>query len=197
MSTKLETTLNLLSAAAIASGNTAKLAAKVGETRIGAYTLYVQAAIVADGTDTLTRASDLLFEQIRTTGRVKDESGTARMIGAKPNKDGSGFIVPSAISAAKSYLIDAIVRDIPLIDGEDPRSFNAIRKDVMAAKEAEKRAALTGVDAMRAEVLDLVARLAETAKDADEATLQAIGEHLEGFYPTTEATQAASLAAAA
>lgn len=200
--TTLNHVMSILSQAAIESGNATKQAAKLDGTRKGAYALYVQAAIVSDGTNMLKQASEALFQMIRTTGRVVDAEGKSRNIGAKPNKDGTGFVVPSAISAAKSYLLDAMERDIPLQDPDgSERAFTAIRKDVMAAKEAERRAALTGDEALRASALDLLGSLVESVKDADGAALAALAASIETLAVSAlidaETEQAEAIAAAA
>lgn len=169
---------NMLADAAIGSGDASRMQQRVADKRGGAYTLYVQAAILAGSADVLTAASDALFDEIRKTGKVAGTDGKAHSVGAKPNKDGSGFVIPSGISAAKSYMLEALTRGFDLGNADEPRGFSEIRKEVMTAKENERRAAATGDDALRIKVTDALSALLERAKDANGAELAALAAAL-------------------
>lgn len=110
--------------------------------REGAYSLYVKAAIAAGSVEALGMASDRLFAAIRKDGKVK-----GRDIGAKLNREGTAYVIPSAVSSAKSYLMDALAHKVPLTDAEGaPRAYTAIRGDVMLIKREEKEAAKSSTD---------------------------------------------------
>lgn len=162
---------SILAQAAIASGESSRLAMRTNDKRAGAYTLYVQAACEAGSAEVLNEASDSLFAEIRQTGKVCDSEGRGHSVNAKRNKDGSGFLIPSAISSAKSVLTDALVLGIPVADGNEPRTFTEIRKDVQSAKEEARRATLTGDEAIRADLSDMLAELASRVSEASGSEL--------------------------
>lgn len=186
---------NLLADAAIGSGKASKMQQQVTEKRAGTYVLYVAAAIMAGSADALTAASDALFDEIRKTGKVTGSDGKAHGINAQPNKDGTGFTIPSGISAAKSYMIEALTRGFDLGTADEPRGFSEIRKEVMTAKERERRQAATGDDALRIKVTDALSGLLERAKTATGAELAALASAL--FSDEQHATAGDELAKAA
>lgn len=104
----------------------------------GAYSLYVKAGIAAGNSETFTVASDTLFSEIRKTGQAGGKPCGA----VKAKGEAGGFTVPMSISAAKSYIGTALASSIPLTETKkgkkEPRSFTAIRNDVMALKKQER-----------------------------------------------------------
>lgn len=156
---------SLLASAALSQVKASAAVQAAQEKAKGAYALFVEAAIEAKTPDTLAEAADDLFTEIRSTGKVKGENGKAVSIGAKANKDGTGYLVPSAISAAKSYMLDAMTRSIPLVEDGKPRAFSAIRTDVQTAKQAEREATATGDEALRIRAGKLLAILVDQLAD--------------------------------
>lgn len=127
--------------------------------REGAYSLYVKAAIAAGSVEALGIASDKLFAAIRKDGKVRGKD-----IGAKLNKEKTAYVVPSAISAAKSYLSDALKSKVPLTDDEGaPRAYTAIRNDVMHIKREEKESAKSSTDKVKEAVKKIAADLQPVA----------------------------------
>lgn len=150
--------------AGVAKANAAQQAVQEGRT--GAYTLFVDAAILAGDVKPLSEVADALFAEIRVSSTVTDAEGVSYPVNAKADKDGKGFTIPSSFSTARSILCDALVRGIPLTEDGSERSYTAIRKDVKAAKDAEDRAKATGDEKVRMDTLDMLATLLEAAKDA-------------------------------
>jgi hypothetical protein len=163
-----------LSEAAAATAKVSSEAAKVKEKAVGAYTLFVEAAKLSPDAETLEAAAEVLFGQIRASGTVTGPKGKAVSLGCKPNKEGTGFIIPSAISSAKSVMVDALTRAVPLKDEEGDRAFSAIRKDVQAIKAKERRETATGDEAMRFECRDLLSALSDAVDGAKGDDLAAI-----------------------
>jgi len=148
-----------------------ELGAQVQEARGGAYTLFVRAASMSEDLAEFVGVTDALFAEIRVSATVTDAAGTAYPVGAKPGKDGNGFVIPNSFSAAKSVIVDALTRSVPLLDKDGERSFTAIRKDVKALRDAEERAKATGDDRIRLDVLEMLAMLTEKAHEAKGADL--------------------------
>ena len=167
----------------------------------GAYTLYVLAAIEAKTPETLAAASDDLFTEIRTTGKVRDDKGRAQSIGAKPNKDATGYLVPSAISSAKSYMLEAMTRGIALVEDGKARPFSAIRGDVQTAKQAEREATATGDEKVRIHALKMLSVLTDQVSERKGEDLARMHKAIEACYVASqsksEPSKATAIAAAA
>ena len=186
MTTTSNDVRSILAAAAIASGDASRQAQRVNDKRTSAYTLYILAGITAETVEVLDTASNELFEEIRTTGKVVGADGKSHGINAKPNKDGTGFLIPSAISAAKSYVADAMRMGVDLGTADEPLSFTEARKAVQIAKEAERRAKATGDEAIRIAVGDMLAKLSESASTAKGAKLGDLYRALSGLFESEE-----------
>lgn len=146
----------LLEEAVIASVDVRAEADALKGKREGAYTLYVKAAIAAGSVEALGIASDKLFAAIRKDGKVR-----GRDIGAKLNREGTAYAIPSSVSSAKSYLMDALAHKVPLTDAEGaPRAYTAIRNDVMLIKREEREATKSSTD----KVQEAVKRIADVLK---------------------------------
>lgn len=179
--------------AGVSKANLAQQA--IQEQRTGAYTLFVQAAILSEGPADLTAVADELFAEIRVSARVTDSEGNEYAVNAKPGKDGNGFVVPGSFSVAKSVMLDAITRGIPLTEDGQERSFTQIRKDVQAAKDAEAREAAKGDDRIRMDLLDMLADLTERAKDATSAELADLYKRVRKAHAPAKPAEAAKGAA--
>lgn len=169
---------NLLRDSALESAKASTAIQRAGEKAKGAYTMAVEAAVLARNADVLESAYDSVFEEIRTTGKLVGADGKAHGVNAKANKEGTGYLIPSAISSAKSYLLEAMSRAIPLTEDGEPRAFSAIRKDVMTAKEQERRQSATGDEALRIATLDMLAALTEAVRTSEGAKLAALHERV-------------------
>lgn len=131
--------------------------------REGAYALYVRAGVAAKTPAVLEAASQQLFAMIRDTGAIDGQS-----LGCKASKDGASWQIPSSISAAKSYVLQAMTANVPLIDEEGAeRSFRAIRQDVMEIAHAKRMAEASDLDKMRAAIHAQLEMTAEAADDKD------------------------------
>lgn len=145
-------------------------AAKLADKRTGVYTNAVLAAIYAGNVETLEAEMLALIDDIKANKR-----GIAERLGCPMSKkqpaDGVAYNVPSALSAAKSYMLDALRMGIDVGNEKDPRPFGAIRDEVRTAKAAAARAALTGDDALRAELVEACDAIKERATALDGDTL--------------------------
>jgi hypothetical protein len=159
--------LTLLKSAVLATRHVSEEQQKLGEERKGAYALYVQAAREAGKAEVLEAASVDLFRMIRETGQIDGQS-----LNCKRNKDGSQYIVPSAISAAKSVLTAALTGGVELEEEGEPRSFRAIRTDVQEIARKAREKDLKGIELVRVEARMRLAELADLiANEENEADL--------------------------
>jgi hypothetical protein len=205
--TKLNVTVrNLLASAALATVKASAAVQEAQERAKGAYALFVDGAIAAGDPAVLEAAADDLFTEIRTTGKVKDARGRSHSIGAKPNKDGTGFLVPSSVSAAKSYMLDAMTRSIPLTEDGKARTFGAIRKDVQTAKQSEREATATGDEALRLRAAKLLAILSDQVAERKGEALARTCKAIDAMFKSAQVgektdtkpeTKGAAIAAAA
>lgn len=158
------TVLETLKLAALATVAAAAGATAINEQRKGAYSLYVQAAHEAGSVSVLELASLALLKMIREKGAVGGQP-----LGCKQNKDGVTFIIPSAISSAKSVLTAALSHKVPVVEGENLRSFGDIRKDVQEINRKEREAKLSGVELVRVMGRKLAAELADLVEHEENA----------------------------
>lgn len=123
----------------------------------GAYTgtLMVAAGMGAEDFDS---AMEDLF------GRVKRDGKLARRFGAEKAKDGEGWQVPGNLRTARSVIKGAFEYHVALLDddGETPRSFGAIRKDLKAAKDLEAELERTDEQVLRDDCATTLRELAES-----------------------------------
>lgn len=192
----------LLVESAIASAMVTAEQMELDGKKVGAYSLAVQAAAECGDAVVLSGEYDKLFAEIRTSGSVVNGKKKVAL-GCKANKEGTGFLIPSAISSARSYMTDALTSKIPLVSAKgELRSFSEIRRDVQKVKADDKRATAKGDDLARIECADFLAVISEkvkTAKGADLAmirdTLATIGAKVEKTAPRQSAGAAMAQAA--
>lgn len=189
------TTLNstiraLLVKGAIACNKVAADAAKVNEKRTGAYSLFVLAGIAAGNAETLTTVADALFSEIRQSGKVADDKGKSVQVATKRNEKGDAWVIPNALSSAKSTILSAFELGVDLGSESEPNPFSAIRTAVKV-KRAEAEAAKDQHAKQRAEVLAALATIRETAEKADGETLARIADALIAalIVPAAETTE--------
>lgn len=169
-----------LKAGAVAAVNVAAEANEVGAKRVGAYTHYVTAGITAGSAAVLEAAAVKLFDMIRKTGKVGEAD-----LHCRQGKDAKVFLIPSSISAAKSYVSDALASKVPFVDEDGaPRPFSGIRADVMKLKQVARMASLKGIDLIRSEIhkqLQMVAAVTDD-KEANVKDLEDLLSRLQATY---------------
>lgn len=166
MAKRTNSLMDLLIASAIAGVLVKDARQQLDSKREGAYTLSVRAAMEAGNAEALDTAYESLFESVRKTGAVTGPDGKPFSLGCKPNKDGTGFLIPSALSSARSVTVDALTRGIPVSEKGEPRSFGSIRKDVQTAAQKEARESATGDKAAHIQANDILSALKEKADGA-------------------------------
>lgn len=199
MTTKTETVRDCFVAFVKASDKVAAAANKLNEQRVGAYSFMVGAGILAGTAAVFKSESESFMDAIRTNRdgmavKLKCKTG-------KPGKDADapvGYLVPSAFSAAKSHILNALERGVELSDSEsgDPRPFTQIRKDVEALVQAEKVAALTGDDKVRHEIAVNLATLQERLAKLNGEALGYVAEAISEILAETRAPVIVAPAAA-
>ena len=126
--------------------------AALTEKRAGTYSNMVAAGILSGSAATFERECDTFMADIRL-----NVNGIARKlkcaVAKKQPKDQPKskpvFTIPSGFSAAKSYILGAYKHGVLLADGNEPRAYGAIRKDVDACNAAAEVSALKD-DALKA-----------------------------------------------
>lgn len=124
----------------------------------GAYTGTISVALeFTSDPDGFDEAMGELFDGIRA-----NTDGLARRVSAAKAKKGEAYVVPNALSAARSVIKGAFEFGVSFHDEDgEIRSFGGIRKDLRAAQQAEKDAERQPYEISR----DLlVARLIEAAE---------------------------------
>jgi hypothetical protein len=174
---------SILARAAIACAATSKEAAKLNEKRAGAYVLFPMAGMAAKDATEFEAAAESLFAEIRSTGKVSD-GGKAHSLNCKVNKDKSGYLVPSAISSAKSVVLSAMTNGIALSEKGEARTFGEIRKDVQAVNAKEKRETAVGDERAMIDGQDSIAALSEALEGAKGAELARIVRELAATVDT-------------
>jgi hypothetical protein len=184
--------LNALRAGALASAKVSKDQSRLNEKKAGAYTHFLMAGIEAGDTATLDAAAEVLEDEIRRTGKVTGEDGKAYSVNAKPNKDASAFLIPSAIMSAKSVVRSALDFGIGLFNSEgDPESFTAIRKLVQAENAKRALDEATGDAKKRIELRQAIDALSVKIGKMEGAELAEWHATLTGIKAAPELAQAA------
>ena len=149
---------------------------KANEKREGSYSTLTRLASEMNQAD-FTSAMGSLFELIRA-----NTDSAATKVGAKKGDKG-GWIIPNALSAAKSVLSDAFEYGVPMLDeedGETPRAFSQIRQAVKDAKKSEQDAERTQAEIQRDLLVEHLRHLAdEIAKDDPDSVM---GDHYGVLY---------------
>lgn len=172
MSTKSEVRKILESCVAGFNKATAELEAATVKLT-GNYSGVMVAAMVAGTADTFAEVCDGLFEDIRANKggiakRLKCAAGDAKD-GEKPS-----FKIPSGMSTAKSVILASFKYGVDLGTREAPESFNAVRKAVRSAQEAERLANGSERDRMLAEARAILATIGENLRNGTESQLPTI-----------------------
>lgn len=151
--------------------------------RAGTYTNMVLAGITAGDSKVFSEACEAFADEIRQNTR-----GIAKALGCtvakrQPKdqpKSRPTFVVPSAYSAAKSYVLSAFEYGVLLGTAEEPVAYTAIRKAVDTAKAAAAVSELKGDDKVRHDIgaaLDLLAeRLEKLNGSALESVRKAVAD---------------------
>jgi hypothetical protein len=172
--------VELLVAATKAQTQATKAIEKAQGKREGAYAVSTRLAVEI-GAD-FEPAMEHLFSQIRT-----NEDKLASRFSAPKNDKGDGFKIPSSLSSAKSVLAGAIEYGIELVDeedGETPRPFGQIRKDLKAAKQALEDAERSDAEVSRDRAADMLVAFAATLRTHEVDA--AMGEWCEGISEVLE-----------
>lgn len=135
-----------------------RAAEKANEQRAGAYTSAIVLAVEM-GAD-FDGAMQALFKRIRTEGPL------AKSFTAKRNDKGDGWIIPSALSSAKSVLVGAMKVGVPLVDDEgSPRPFTVIRSEKRDVEQAIAKAEQSEHANSRDTLVDGLREFAKTLAD--------------------------------
>lgn len=138
----------------------------------GCYSSAVKAAAMCRECAEFTETIGALEEMIRTNANV------AKAIGAKTNKDGTGWVIPGSLMNAKSIIVAAFGNGVALADNGEPRAFSAIREDVNKAKAAKAAAAEKAKAETDPHLADFVA-----IRDTLAAMAEALPKTLPEGYP--------------
>lgn len=174
--------------AAKAGSKVMKEQEKLQAKREGAYTHAVRAGIAANGdAKAFLAVCEQVMDEIRTNA-----NGLARACGApaaKPTKDGERrWKVPMAVSAAKTYISQAIEFGVALTgDDNEPRSYNAVRKDVDTARAEHAREHETAEETQRREIGEFCDLIGERARKLDGAALDTLHGSVKALYDALNA----------
>lgn len=171
MSTKLELIRAHLLDMAKGGVKDAAAAERLNKRREGTYSHGVRAMIAANGD---AKAFVKVCEDLMAAIRVNAD-GIAKEVGAKLAKrtsdDGAKqYRVPGALSSVKTYGKQALEWGIALVDeedGETPRPYGQIRKDVDSERAKRELADEKPEDTQRREIAETCELIANRAKSLD------------------------------
>jgi hypothetical protein len=137
-----------LEAFAQSATKAARSEASARERKEGAYTLAVQAAIVAADGAEFKAVMDAFKKDIQ-----RNTDGIAKALKCEVNtRNAERFKVPVSVSSAASNLERAFKYNVALVKDGEPRSFHEIRKEASLLAKAEADAALSGDAKLRRDV---------------------------------------------
>lgn len=148
--------------------------------KIGTYGLAVNSAIACKGDVAVFEGIfDSFMKDIR-----ENVNGIAKKNGCKASEKKKGqFVVPGAVSSAKSHLKRAMVFDVSLTDEEDaPRAFSAIRDDASTLQAAYDLESADDETKERIGLLATLDQLAERASSLDGAELHEMANMVDALY---------------
>jgi len=167
----------------------AALRAEVKEKTGGTYVNAIKAAIKAEDAPTFSAVVTEFMDDIRS-----NRDGLAERLGCETGKDGKTYKVPSAVSAAKSYVLDGFKYGFNFGTIKKPATYGALRKVVKASKEQERRENADEAETLRINTRDRWETLNDMLNDiSDVDTLLAIagsvGAALEAAKDAPEAEE--------